>query len=123
MEQEKELKVILKAKQLSSYTIDKTDSSKFPKRHRFTLRVRMQDKALDIVEMLMKANRTNLSVNRKRRYELQSKVIEECDVFLYLIEVCMEKEIITGKSADYWSKLVSDVKYMTIAWRTKDKER
>lgn len=123
MKQETELKVILKSKELNKYTIQKTDSSKFPKRYNFTFRVRLQEKAMDIYEMLMDANRTNLNTNRKQRIELQSKVINECDKFLHYIELLLDFEIIANKSAEHWSKLVSDIKYMTIAWRTKDKER
>lgn len=121
MEQENELKVILKSKELNKYTILKTDSSKFPKRYTFTFRVRLQNKSMNIYEMLMDANKTNLNTNRKRRIDLQSKVINECDKFLYYIELLLDFKIIADKSAAYWSKLVSDVKYMTIAWRTKDK--
>lgn len=123
MEQENELKVILKSKELNKYTIQKTDSSKFPKKYTFTFRVRLQNKSMNIYEMLMDANRTNLETDRKRRVGLQNKVINECDKFSYYIELLLDFQIITDKSAAHWSKLVSDVKYMTIAWRTRDKKR
>ena len=32
----------------------------------------------------------------------------------------MKIGILEARSAEYWSKLTSDVKYMAIAWRTKE---
>ena len=118
-----DLKVIVKAKELAVHTIRITSNcGKFPKKYRFTLCDRMQNKAMDIYELLLEANRTFLS-NKVARFELQSKAITSCDKLLFYIEMCLELSIIASNSAEYWSKLVSDIKYMTIAWRTKDKER
>lgn len=124
MEQENELKIILKAKELNKHTIQLTSNCKrFPKKYRFTLCDRMQRKSMDIYELIMEANRTNVSFNKNHRNKLQTDVILNCDELLYYIELCLDLEIIAGHSAEYWSKLVSDVKYMTLAWRKKDKER
>ena len=124
MEQDRELKIIIKAKELNKHTFKLTSNcNRFPKKYRFTLCDRMQRKSMDIYEYLMEANRTDLNTSKKRRFDLQSKVVLLCDELLYYIELCIELEILASKSAEYWSKLVSDVKYMTLAWRTKDKER
>lgn len=118
-----DLKVILKAKELTVHTIKVTSNcKKFPKKYRFTLCDRMQNKAMTIYELLLEANRTHLS-NRLLRNELQTKAILNCDELLFYIELCLQLNIIESSSAEYWSKLVSDIKFMTIAWRTKDKER
>ena len=77
---------------------------------------------MQIYETLMEANRTLLS-NIALRSEMQTKAITYCDELLFYIEMSMELNIIELNSAEYWSKLVSDIKHMTIAWRTKDKER
>ena len=118
-----DLKVIVKAKELAVHTVRLTSNcNKFPKKYRFTLCDKMQNKSLAIYELLMEANRTILT-NKIERIGLQTKAITNCDELLFYIELCLELNIIAPNSAEYWSKLVSDIKFMTIAWRTKDKER
>ena len=118
-----ELKVIVKAKELAVHTIKLTSNcNKFPKKYRFTLCDRMQNKSMNIYELLLEANRTHLS-NLYLRNDLQTRVILNCDELLFYIEMCLQLQIIQPNSAEYWSKLVSDIKFMTIKWRTKDKER
>lgn len=118
-----DLQVIIKAKNLVKHTIKLTSNcNKFPKKYRFTLCDRMQTKAMSIYELLLEANRT-LMIHKSSRIELQTKAIMNCDQLLFYIELCLDLNIIESNSAEYWSKLVSDIKCMTIAWRTKDKER
>ncbi len=118
-----DLRVVIKAKELTVHTIRITSNcNKFPKKYRFTLCDRMQNKAMTIYELLLEANRTHTN-NRTVRSEFQTKAILMCDELLFYIELCLQLSIIESNSAEYWSKLVSDIKFMTIAWRTKDKER
>ena len=83
----------------------------------------MQNKALEIYEYLYEANRTDLKLYRRERSELQTKAITHCDELLFYIELSMKLNIINIKSMEYWSKMVSDIKHMAIAWRTKDRGR
>lgn len=118
-----DLKVIIKSRELSAYTIRVTSNcNKFPKKYRFTLCDRMQNKAMNIYELLLEANRTHLR-NINLRNELQTRAVLNCDELLFYIEMCLQLNIIEPKRAEYWSKLVSDIKFMTIKWRTKNKER
>lgn len=118
-----DLQVIIKAQKLCVHTIKITSNcNKFPKKYRFTLCDKMQNKSMSIYEHLLEANRTKID-NIRQRNELQTKVILYCDELLFYIEMCLELEIIQPNSAEYWSSLVSDIKYMTIAWRLKDKQR
>lgn len=104
-----ELRVILKAKELAKHTLIITSNcNRYPKKYRFSL---------------YEANRTDLRLYPKERSELQTKAITKCDELLFYIELSMELNIINNKSTEYWSKMVSDIKHMAIAWRTKDKER
>lgn len=119
-----ELRVILKAKELAKHTLIITSNcNRYPKKYRFSLVDKMQNKALEIYEHLYEANRTDLRLYPKERLELQTKAITKCDELLFYIELSMELNIINNKSTEYWSKMVSDIKHMAIAWRTKDKER
>lgn len=124
MKQESDdLQVIVKAKGLVLDTVKTTSNcNRFPKKYRFTLCDRMQNKAMTIYESLLEANRIHLGY-KNERYNLQSKAITNCDELLFYIEMCLELQIITPGCAENWSKLVSDIKFMTIKWRTTDKER
>lgn len=121
---ETELKVILKAKELAKHTLIITSNcNRYPKKWRFSLVDKMQNKALEIYEYLHEANRTDLKDYARERFELQTKAITMCDQLLYYIELSYQLNIINIKSTEYWSKMVSDVKHMAIAWRSTDKKR
>lgn len=54
-----ELKVILKAKELAKHTLIITsNANRYPKKFRFSLVDKMQNKSLEIYEKLHEANRT-----------------------------------------------------------------
>lgn len=119
-----DLKVILKAKELAEHTLRLTSNcNHYPKKFRFSLVDKMQNKALEIYEYLYEANRTDLKLYSRERSELQTKAITHCDELLFYIELSQKLALINVKSMEYWSKMVSDIKHMTIAWRTKDKAR
>lgn len=119
-----ELRVILKAKELSTHTLRLTsNANRYPKKYRFSLVDKMQNKSMEIYEMLFEANRTDIRDYKRDRLELQTKAITYCDELLFYIEMSHDLNILNGKSMEYWSKMVSDVKHMAIAWRTKDRKR
>lgn len=123
MKQAKDFYLVTKAQQLCEYTIRLTSNcDKFPKKYRFTVSDRMQRVSMDIYEFLLDANRTPLT-NAERREGLQSEAVNSCDKLLFYINMCVKLRIISMSSAEFWSKLVSDIKYMTIGWKTKDEER
>lgn len=119
-----DLQVILKAKDLAEHTLRITSNcNRYPKKYRFSLVDKMQIKSFEIYEFLMEANRTDIRAYKRERGELQTRAITCCDELLFYIELSFKLNIINAKSMEYWSKMVSDIKHMTIAWRTKDKER
>lgn len=119
-----DLKVIIKAKQLAKHTLIMTSNARrYPKKFRFSLVDKMQNKALEIYEMLFEANRTDIKDYKRERLELQTKAITYCDELMYFIELSYELNIINSGSMEAWSKIVMDVKHMAIAWRTKDRNR
>ena len=78
---------------------------------------------MNIYESLLEANRTDISSYKRERLELQTKAVTYCDELLAYIEISHELNIINEDSMNYWSKMVSDIKHMAIAWRTKDRGR
>lgn len=119
-----ELQVILKAKDLAKHTLQVTSNcNRYPKKFRFSLVDKMQNKSMEIYEALIEANRTAISDYRRERSELQTRAITYCDELLFYIEMSHELGIINIDKVEKWSKMVTDVKHMAIAWRTKDRER
>lgn len=115
---------ILKAMELAEHTLRVTSNcNRYPKKWRFSLVDKMQNKALEIYEKLHEANKTDLRDYKRERLELQTQAITYCDQLLFYIEMSQKLQIINTKSMEHWSKLVKDVKHMTISWRTGDKKR
>lgn len=118
-----DLKVILKAKELAVHTFKLTSNcNRYPKKYRHSLVDKMQIKSLEIYELLFEANRINNVTDKNLRCETITKSITYCDELLFFIELSMNLNLLNDGSAAYWSKLVSDVKYMSIAWRTKERK-
>lgn len=121
---ETELQVILKSMELAEHTLRLTSNcNHYPKKYRFSLVDKMQNKCLGIYESLMEANRTDIRDYKRDRLELQTRAIIYCDEMLFYIELSQKLNIINMKSMEHWSKMVKDIKHMAIAWRKKDKER
>ena len=118
-----DLKVIVIAKELAVHSFKLTSNcNRYPKKYRHSLVDRIQIKSLNIYETLLEANRIHNVLYKKERCEAITTAITLCDELLFYIELSMMLNILTDGSADYWSKMVSDVKYMAIAWRTKERQ-
>lgn len=118
-----DLKVIVKAKELAVHTFKLTSNcNRYPKKYRHSLVDKMQIKSLDIYTLLFEANRINNTTHKRERLEMITKGIAYCDELLFFIELSMDLQLLADNSAAYWSKMVSDVKYMAIAWRTKERQ-
>ena len=114
---ENDLKVIQKAKELATHTLKVTsNANRYPKKYRFSLVDKMQNKSMEIFEMLFEANRTDIKNYKRDRLEMQTKAITYCDELLFYIEMSHDLEIINIDSVEHWSKMVSDVKHMAITW-------
>lgn len=118
-----ELNVIVKAKELAVHSFKLTSNcNRYPKKYRHSLVDKIQIKSLEIYETLLEANRINNVTSRSTRCEMITKAITYCDELLFYIELSMNLNLLNENSAAYWSKMVCDVKYMSVAWRTKEKK-
>ena len=121
---ETDLKVILKAKELAEHTLRVTsNANRYPKKYRYSLVSDMQRNCMNIHNRLVEANRTDIRDYQRERLELQTQAITQCDELLFAIELSCELKIISKRSMEYWSKMVTDIKHMAIAWRTSDRKR
>lgn len=120
---ENDLKVIVKAKELAVHSFKLTSNcNRYPKKYRHSLVDRIQIKSLEIYEVLFEANRINNMTHKRERCEIITRAITLCDELLFYIELSMNLGLLNDNSAAYWSKMVQDVKYMSIAWRTKERQ-
>lgn len=78
---------------------------------------------MDIYENLLNANRLHVVNFKQERLNLQTKAISCCDQLSCYVEISMKMNLIGMKTVEYWQKQIEDVKYMTIAWRSKDQKR
>lgn len=118
-----DLKVIVKAKELAVHSFRLTSNcNRYPKKYRHSLVDKIQIKSLEIYETLLEANRINNVTNKFLRCETITKAITYCDEMLFYIELSMNLSLLNKQSGAYWSKMVSDVKFMSIAWRTKERK-
>lgn len=122
--QDTEFHLIVKIKDLVKHTFTLTSSNRFPKKYRFTLVNRMQDKVMAIYECVLEANECDLRDTEERgeRERLQRHALTYCNELLFFIELAHEMQLITFSSCEYWSKLALDVKYMTAKWRKREKQ-
>ena len=120
---ENDLKVIVKAKELAVHSFKLTSNcNRYPKKYRHSLVDRIQIKSLEIYETLLEANRINNVSHKRERCETITRGITFCDELLFYIELSMNLDLLSDTSTAYWSKMVTDVKYMAIAWRTKERQ-
>lgn len=120
---EQKLNVIIKAIKLMEYSMTVTSNRKrYPIKY-IQLIKRIQNKSMDIYEFLLDTNRLNLEKSKLERLELQTKAISSCDKLSCYIELSMNLDIIGSDTVQNWQKQIDDIKYMTIAWREKDKKR
>ena len=118
-----ELRVIVKAKELATHSFRLTSNpNRYPKKYRHSLCDAIQNKSLTIYTTLFEANRIDNKKHRELRCDTITNAITYCDELLFFIELSMNLNILGSDSAAYWSKMVSDVKHMSIAWRTKERQ-
>lgn len=115
---ENDLRVIVKAQELALHTFKLTSNcNRYPKKYRHSLVDRMQLRSMDIYDALLEANSINNQTHRSLRCERITQAITYCNQMLFYIELSMNLGILSKGSADFWSKMVSDVKHMALAWR------
>lgn len=120
---DKDFKVIEKSKELALHSFRLTsNSNRYPKKYRHSLCDKIQIKSLEIYEVLFEANRINNVTDKNARCEMITKAITYCDELMFYIELSMNLGFLSGDSAGYWSKLATDVKRMSIAWRTSERK-
>ncbi len=129
MDKKSELSVITKAKELCSYILTVTEKS--PKRFRFTLTGKLQNYAINVIEMLIKANEiyvyeSNRLVNMRlveERIHLQREAMTNLKLLSYMTQVAMEQQCILPKQYEQITRKVYDCQNLLGAWMKSDANR
>lgn len=120
------LHVLPVAADLIDYTLNLTDNKNhFPKKIRFTIVNRIQERVLSIYEKLLEANEIfpiRNETDRIRRLELQRAALTDCKMLLFYIELSRKRGYIDKGSFEYWTKKTLDVKFMSAAWYKAEQE-
>ena len=123
--QNNDLGVITKAKDLCSYIMVITQKS--PKHFRYSFVSRMQNLALDIIEKLYRANdvffNKNMPQAYEKRVEYQHEAMTDIRLLAYFSQLAMEQECILPKQFEQISRLTTECLNMTGAWITSDRKR
>jgi hypothetical protein len=124
--QKSDMHVVVKAKALLLHTFTVTENpNRYPKKYRFSLVTRIQDAAIDILRGLREANDLPYGSPEEKaeRMRRQALALAHCKAMLDLIELSYELKLLDKSGADYWTRLVADVRNMTAAWHKKDRTR
>lgn len=124
--EDSEMAVFSKCRDLITHTLQMTNNTKrFPKSMRFTLVNRMQDKVISLYEFILEANEIyprNAS-QKEKRAEKQRLALTYCKELLFYVDLSLQQGYINEKSAEYWTKLILNVKFLTAKWMKVDQQR
>ena len=95
----------------------------FPKSALHTYINATRNAAVSIVKNIHAANDCSFQTEYDRRLDLIHAALNDCNLLLKLVEISQALGYISVKRMGHWTKLITDVKYMTLAWKKKDTER
>lgn len=108
-----------KAEQLYFSVFDiTTNRNHYPVKFR-RLSDRLQECALDIYSDLLDANafKADTVAHNIKRKDLQTGAIAKCNKFLSLVKYSLHAKLVSCATAEKWTDLAHDIKFMTLAWR------
>lgn len=100
--------------------LDKRDREGFTKSNFRLYGEDMRQIAKGIVRDIHAANNKHFVTEYNERLRKIDDVLDGCSLLLEYIQICVEEKIIGVKKAAVWTKHVTDVKYMSAAWKKND---
>lgn len=105
-------------------SLTKADSKQgFPKSAVYTYAKTIRETAVLILRNIHAANDCNFQTEYDRRIDLIHAALQDCNLILKLVEISQSLGYISMKRMEHWTNLITDVKYMTLAWKKKDTQR
>ena len=118
--------VLQASKELAGYTLRITFNEKnFPKRYRFSVVGKIQDKALQIVDFLVMAQEIypNTRIELERRTLYQKEARAACRAMMLLVEIAADTFGVRAGTFQYWTKETTKLRNHLTAWIMSDQER
>lgn len=118
--------VLQASKELAGYTLRITSNEKnFPKRYRFSVVGKIQDKAIEIADWLIMANEIypNTRVELERRTLYQKEARAACRSMMTLMEIAADTFGVNAGTLENWTGMARDVRNHTTAWIKADLKR
>ncbi|MCX4355853.1 MAG: hypothetical protein OSJ43_06465 [Oscillospiraceae bacterium] len=100
-----------------------SDKQGFPKSTVHTYIKLIREAAVQVVVNVQTANECRFETEYDKRLMYIDEILKNCNLLLQLIEISLELEYINIKRCQFWTKAVTDVKYMTLSWKKKDTAR
>lgn len=124
--EESELTVITRAKELCQYILVITDKS--PKKFRFTLVSRLQNYSLSVIEHLFRANQQFAGEGRAgdqsvKRLSFQQEAMTELRLLAYISMIAREAQCILPKQQSHISMKIVETQRLLYAWMKSDENR
>ena len=119
MGEPEKFEIVDKAEKLMYHVLDMTTNRKnYPVKYR-RVADHLQLFGINLVSYIVSANTiwSSTAESKRRKAELQTQAIAELDKFLLLAKYSLHANLISAATAEKWTALAHDVKYMTIAWR------
>lgn len=120
----------MKPEEVQAFCADAADRLKrssgkqgFPKSTIHTYIRLLRETAVNIVVSIQMANDCRFEVEYDKRLSFIDEALKGCNLMLQLINISLELGYIAIKRSQHWTKLVTDVKYMSLSWKKKDSVR
>ena len=123
---ESELSVILKARELTVYTMTVcSNERRFPKRYRWCLNAKLIDEAQELLRKLTFANsmRADDPAEGQRRRVMQAEAMAHSFCLLTEINLAFEFFGLPEREVRYWTGLVMEVQRLLKTWQKSDAAR
>jgi hypothetical protein len=101
----------------------KRDRYRFPKSESFGMIADLRNTARTAMRHILAANEVNFRERPEERLKEIKAAIDDCNLLLQLIDLSHDLQYIDTKRMGTWTKKVTDVKYMSLAWLRKDGAR
>lgn len=118
--------ILQKAKEVAGYVLRITQNEKFfPKRYRFSVTNKMQEKAMDIVEKLVEAYEIYPNSQKEFDERISRMKVARAEIrsLLTLTEVAAETFGIRASAFEHLTRLLVDLKTHLTAWIRSDLKR
>ena len=123
---EGELLAITKARDAAEYTLKITHNEKvFPKKARYTVVKKLQDKAVEMVMLTVEANEIypRNRLEYEARHAKQIEAMAAARAIMSVADMCIELYGISPSRVEYWTKQLTIAQNTISGWCKKDAER